>query len=384
MGAVPGEKEKHMCKTTPPLLKPVHPVPPPPPHPHSHGLCTCTAGAPPVASTPGYDDAAASLWTAVQAVGASSRTIRTTPTATVPVPPLCQRPANLGALKAAAAVAADRATQAEVAAQAAEAVAVAAAARAAAAKARPARPPPPPPAEAAPAPAAAPRPLPPPPPPAAASAPASTAPTPLRPSEADAAARAGARLQVKWTDGEWWDATVRPPPPLNAGLVLAGCARSVTLVYDTGEEEKGVDLAALAAKGEVTWLANMREWALRKVGEGGGGCGGGRHPQAAAAPPRAPPPPRARPPPPRPLPPPPPPAPMLPSSARVPISALVGLGPAVRGTRLRVLLAGGAALEVIAGFVIPGRPGLPVNLPDGRSVELLADRDGVDFAVYVA
>ena len=300
------------------------------------------------------------MWAAVLAAAAGAGPAEAGKSTTVPVPPLYRRPPGLAGLQAAAAAAAAQAASAEKEAMAAEAAAAAAAARAArdgtagagggggaTTAAPPPRAPPPPS----------------PPPPAARPASASAATIPLHPADADAAARAGARLRVKWTDGEFWDATVRPPPP-GAGLSAGhGPARCVTLVYDTGEEEEGVDLADLAGKGEIEWTAGMRGWALAKVA------------QAPAPPPRPPPPP----------PPPPQPAAAPAAAARVPISALVRLGPAVAGTRLRVLLAGGAALEVTAGpGVLPSAPGLPVLLPDGRTVELLTDRDGVDFAVYVA
>ena len=68
-----------------------------------------------------------------------------------------------------------------------------------------------------------------------------------------------------------------------------------------------------------------------------------------------------------------PPVPTPPS--RVPVTALVGLGPTIAGTRLRVLLVAGQAREVKAGVPVPGGAGLPIFLPEGGAVELLVARD---------
>ena len=76
-----------------------------------------------------------------------------------------------------------------------------------------------------------------------------------------------------------------------------------------------------------------------------------------------------------------PPVPTPPS--RVPVTALVGLGPAIAGTLLRVLLVEGQALEVTAGVPVPGGAGLPIFLREGGAVELLVARDGINFEVYI-
>ena len=87
---------------------------------------------------------------------------------------------------------------------------------------------------------------------------------------------------------------------------------------------------------------------------------------------------------PRPSPPPIPTAPPVPTPpSRVPVTALVCLGPAIAGTLLRVLLVEGQALEVTAGVPVPGGAGLPIFLREGGAVELLVARDGINFEVYI-
>lgn len=65
-----------------------------------------------------------------------------------------------------------------------------------------------------------------------------------------AAAASGASVEVLWPDdGQWWPARVQAGAPGDGGDHL---------LYGTGEQERGVDLRAMAAAGEIAWSGPER------------------------------------------------------------------------------------------------------------------------------
>ena len=188
----------------------------------------------------------------------------------------------------------------------------------------------------------------------------------LAPSDARAAASARARVHVMWPDdGVWWPARIQPGAMPDA---------PVTIMYDTGEEEPGADLAGLAARGEIAWEGQTRAAALAKYyqsvdgGGGDGGDGGAPTPRAPA---------RATTPTTHSL------APLPPlATCRVTVATMASLGTRVAGTVVRVRLADGA--EVDGVVVGGGGTHVRVRAGDGRVVTLTAERDGIDYTVVVA
>ena len=166
-------------------------------------------------------------------------------------------------------------------------------------------------------------------------------------------------------DGVWWPARIQPGATADA---------PVTILYDTGEEEPGADLAEMASRGEIAWAGQTRAAALQKYYQSVdcGGCDGG---DSGAPAPRAPL--RATTPTTHSL------APLPPlATCRVTVATMASLGSRVAGTVVRVRLADGA--EVDGVVVDGGNDQIRVRAGDGRVVTLTAERDGIDYTVVVA
>jgi len=72
----------------------------------------------------------------------------------------------------------------------------------------------------------------------------------LSAADAKAAIAAGASVEVLWPDdGQWWPARVQAGAPGDGGDHL---------FYGTGEQERGVDLGAMAGAGEIAWSGPER------------------------------------------------------------------------------------------------------------------------------
>ena len=86
----------------------------------------------------------------------------------------------------------------------------------------------------------------------------------LLPSDAPAAVAAGASVEVLWPDdGQWWPARVQSGSPRKGeggkeGGKEGGGGGGDHLFYGTGEQERGVDLRAMAASGEIAWSGQER------------------------------------------------------------------------------------------------------------------------------
>lgn len=72
----------------------------------------------------------------------------------------------------------------------------------------------------------------------------------LLPADVPAATAVGVSVEVLWPDdGQWWPARVQAGSPGDGGDHL---------FYGTGEQERGVDLRAMAAAGEIAWSGPER------------------------------------------------------------------------------------------------------------------------------
>ena len=81
----------------------------------------------------------------------------------------------------------------------------------------------------------------------------------LCPSDVPAATAAGAQVEVLWPDdGQWWAARVQSGSADGGGGGGGKETGGDHLLYGTGEQERGVDLRAMAEAGEIAWSGPER------------------------------------------------------------------------------------------------------------------------------